>query len=408
MIKFFLSGFLLSIGLMSTAQTIRGIIENADGKPVSGAHIYCNDDDIGVVSDSKGQYIFNSKGCSLIIISHISYEQKTISATELQRNPNIVLNESAYLQKPIDIYSKPIVALLPDTPLFVHDYEISDERIFLSAFFQRKINQSVLLYTDLNGRIIDSETLSETAELYRDPEGAIYVTQKNYAYQLFTNNNQITFSESFESKYVTAAREHWTHSVGDSVVLQYYYFKNQGVGYFIKQIPEDSARLFLEFIDESAYERMAWGPYFDGNEFDQRFEELIVYKPVQIPIFFRINDIVAFNFISWKIQYFDLEGQLLSEIDMQYGEKNKIQKEIYFDSKSGKYYGREIRNGLNSLIEIDISTGKMIKFFTFKGYPHIEKLCVSNGVLYFIYKDYSGDEYKRLYKSPLTNMVAGR
>ena len=408
MISFLLTGFLLSITLMASAQTISGTIKDAEGNPVSGAHIYCQGANVGEVTDAKGQYSFDLNGCSQIVISHISFEQKTIAATELQKNPNIVLVDFSFLQNPIDIYSKPIVALLPDTPLFVHDYEICDDRIFMSAFFQRKLNQSVLLYTDLNGRIIDSETLSETGDLYRDPEGAVYVTQKNYAYQLFTDNNRITFSESFESKHVTAAREHWTHSVGDSIVLQYYYFKNQGVGYFIKQLPDDSARLFLEFVDESAYERMAWGPYFDGNEFDQRFEELIVYKPVQIPIFFRKNDIVAFNFINWKIQYFDLQGKLLSETDMQYGEKNKIQKEIYFDAKNGKYYGREIRNGLNSLIEIDVSTGKMIKYFTFKGYPYIEKLCVSNGVLYFIYKDYSGDEYKRLYKSPLINMVAGR
>lgn len=408
MIRFFLTGFLLSLVLMASAQTISGTIKDADGNPVSGAHIYCQGANVGEVTDTKGQYSFNLNGCTQVVISHISFEQKTITSTELQKNPNIVLGEFAFLQKPIDIYSKPIVALLPDTPLFVHDYEICDDRIFMCAFFQRKLNQSVLLYTDLNGRIIDSETLSETGDLYRDPEGAVYVTQKNYAYQLFTDNNRITFSESFESKHVTAAREHWTHSVGDSIVLQYYYFRNQGVGYFIRQLPDDSARLFLEFVDESAYERIAWGPYFDGNEFDQRFEELIVYKPVQIPIFFRKNDIVAFNFINWKIQYFDLQGKLLSETDMQYGEKNKIQKEIYFDAKSGKYYGREIRNGLNSLIEIDISTGKMNKYFTFKGYPHIEKLCVSDGVLYFIYKDYSGDEYKRLYKSPLINMVAGR
>ncbi|HBG69553.1 MAG: hypothetical protein A2W93_13565 [Bacteroidetes bacterium GWF2_43_63] len=408
MIKWLITGFLLSFGLMATAQTISGTIKDADGMPVSGVHIFCEGENVGEVSDAKGQYSFDVNGCSQIVIRHISYEQKIISATELQKNPNIFLNDFAFLKNGIDIYSKPIIALLPDTPLFVHDYEICDGKIFMCAFFQRKLNQSVLLYTDLNGRIIDSESLSETGDLYRDPEGAIYIAQKNYAYQLFTDNNRISFSESFESKHVYAAREHWTHSVGDSLVLQYYYFRNQGVGYFIKQLPDDSARLFLEFIDEASYDRMAMGPYFDGNEFDQRFEEMIVYKPVQIPIFFKENDIVAFNFISWKIQYFDLQGNLLSETDMQYGDKNKLRKEIYFDAETGRYYGREIRNGLNSLIEIDINTGKMIQYFSFKGYPHIEKLCVSNGVLYFIYKDYSGDEYKRLYKSPLNNMVAGR
>ncbi|MPM02747.1 hypothetical protein SDC9_49002 [bioreactor metagenome] len=406
--KWLLTGFFIITGLMAHAQSISGTITSADGKPVAGVHVFCEGANAGEVSDANGHYNFNPGGCNRIVFRHIHYKQQILPVENLRKSPDVVLEDTIYLFNAVDIYSKPVIELLPDTPIFVNDYEICDDRIFICAFYQRKLNQPVLLYTDLNGRVVDSETLSETGDLYKDPEGAVYVTQKDYAYQLFTDNNRISFSEAFESKHVIAAREHWTHSVGDSIILQYYYFKNQGVGYFVRQMPDDSARLFLEFIDEDAYDRMAWGPYFDGNEFDQRFEELIVYKPVQIPIFFRKDDIVAFNFILWKIQYFDHQGNLLNEVDMQYGDKKKIQREIYYDDSSGKYYGREIRNGLNNLIEIDVTTGKMIKFFSFKGYPHIEKLCVSNGVLYFIYKDYSGDEYKRLYKSPLINMVAGR
>ena len=139
MIRFLLTGILLSIGLMTYAQTISGTIKDADGKPVSGAHVYCQGANVGEVTDTKGQYSFDINGCTQIVISHLSYEQKTIAAAELQKNPNVILSDFAYLQKPIDIYSKPIVALLPDTPLFVHDYEICDDRIFMCAFFQRKL-----------------------------------------------------------------------------------------------------------------------------------------------------------------------------------------------------------------------------------------------------------------------------
>ena len=41
---------------------------------------------------------------------------------------------------------------------------------------------------------------------------------------------------------------------------------------------------------------------------------------------------------------------------MQFGDQKKIKHEIYFDNVLNKYYGREIRNGLNSLIELDVST----------------------------------------------------
>ena len=112
MIRFLLTGFLLSLVLMASAQTISGTIKDADGNPVSGAHIYCQGANVGEVTDTKGQYSFDLNGCTQVVISHISFEQKTIASTELQKNPDIVLSEFAYLQKPIDIYSKPIVALL--------------------------------------------------------------------------------------------------------------------------------------------------------------------------------------------------------------------------------------------------------------------------------------------------------
>jgi len=408
MSKWLLTVFLLSIGLMSLAQPISGTITNAEGKPVSDVHVYCFGKNVGEVSDANGHYSFDPAGCDRIVFKHLYYKQQILTAESLRKKPNIVLEDTVYLFKVVDIYSKAVIPILPDTPLFVHDYEIVNDRIYMCAFFQRKLNNSVLLCTDLYGRIIDSDDLTETGDLYQDPEGGVYITQKNYAFQVFVEENRIVFSEPFDSKHVVNAREHWSHSVGDSVVLQYYYYRNQGVGYYIRHLPSDSAALFLEFVDEEALARMQWGSFFDGNEYDKRFEELIVYKPVQIPIFFRKDDILAFNFITWKIEHFSHNGEKISETDMQYGDKNKLEREIYFDSYTGKYYGRQVKNGLNSLIEIDINTGKMVQFFSFKGYPHIEKLRVSNGVLYFIYKDYSGDQYKRLYKSPLNDMVAGR
>jgi hypothetical protein len=402
--------FILCIFHVATtlAQPVSGTITNADGKPVSGVHVFCLGKNVGEVSDKNGHYNINTDGCDYVVFRHLHFKQKVISSEILKKTPDIILEDTVFFINAVDIYSKPVIALLPDTPIFVYDYEICKDRIIMCAFFQRKLNQPILLYSDLNGNIIDSKTLSETGNLYQDPEGTIYLTQKNYAYQLIIENNKIMFSDAFEAKHVTSAKQHWTHSVGDSIILRYYYFKNQGVGYFIKHLSNDSIKLFLEFVDEDAYDRMKWGSYFDGCEFDKRFEELIVYKPIQIPIFFRKNDIVAFNFVTWKIQYFGFDGNFISEIDMQFGDQKKIKHEIYFDNVLNKYYGREIRNGLNSLIELDVSTGKMVKYFSFKGYPHIEKLNVSDGVLYFIYKDYSGDEYKRLYKSPLINMVAGR
>lgn len=394
--------------LQAAGQTVTGITVNTSGNPIQGVHVSCKGKSTGAITDASGKFnLSENSNCNIIVFNHLNYKTKEIPLSELRINSTVILQDTTYMINPVDIYSKPVIALLPDTPLFINDYEIANGHIYLCAFMNRQLGKPQLLLTDMNGKIMDSKSLEETGDLYKDPDESVYVCQKDYAFQLITENEKLYFSEAFESKYVLNAREHWTHSLGDSLILRYYYYRNQGMSYFIRQLPNDSASEWLVYVDEEAIDRMSWGGFFDGNEFDKRFESQIVYKPVQVPVFFEENRVLAFNFISGNIEFLDSSGTLQKEVKMQYADMNKIKPEIYYDSYTGKYYGREIRAGLNRIVAIDIETGKALESFSFKGYPFIEKLKIYNNVLYFLYKDYSGDEYKRLYKSPLIKKFSG-
>ena len=78
MIRFFLTGFLLSLVLMASAQTISGTITNAEGTPVPGVHVYCLGENSGEVSDANGQYSFDPQGCGQIVFRHLHYKEKTL------------------------------------------------------------------------------------------------------------------------------------------------------------------------------------------------------------------------------------------------------------------------------------------------------------------------------------------
>jgi hypothetical protein len=406
--KLFLISTILLLYLQVAGQNITGIAVNINGDPINGAHVSCKGKSTGAITDNSGRFTLSNIGsCDIIVFNHVNYKSKEVSISELRVNSTVVLQDTTYIMNPVDIYSKPVIALLPDTPLFISDYEITDGHIYLCAFKNRQLGKPFLLFTDMNGKIVDSEPLPETGELYKDPDEAVYLCQKDYAFQVIPENDNLFMSEPFESRYIVNAREHWTHSMGDSLILRYYFARNQGLGYFIRQLPNDSAIEWLVYVDEEAIDRMSWGGFFDGNEFDKRFESQIVYKPIQVPVFFEENRVLAFNFISGNIEFLDSSGALQKEVNMQYADMSKIKPEIYFDSYTRKYYGREIRSGLNRIVEIDVETGKALESFSFKGYPFIEKLKIFNNVLYFLYKDYSGDEYKRLYKSPLIKQAVG-
>jgi len=400
--------FLLISGLSTFAQTINGRVVNTNGEGIGSAHIRVQGTTKGFLTDPEGYFTLSeiNQG-DILVFSHIKYENYTVNADLNEKNLHIIMIPKTYNLIGVSIYDKPVVCLIPDTPLFITDYEIWDGQIVMTANRMRKSNQPRLIFMNMDGMIGASAEVNKPEGLFKDPMNNIYYATDEEAWQIFKYGDTVYFSQPFDAKLFFDAENHWAESIGDSVIFSYHYYSNQGLGYFLKTVESDSATEWFSFIDEGAIERMSWGGFFDNNEFDQRFAKQIVFKPIQVPMFFFNDSIVAFNFINNKIEFYRHDGTLIKSIDMQYSYNNKMEDEIYYDEVYHKFYGREIRNGRNSLIEIDINTGLPLETFVFKGYPHIENLQVYGNELFFIYKDYSGDEYRRLYKSPLVKKTVG-
>lgn len=400
--------FLLMISLILDAQNINGRVVSTNGEGIASAHIRIQGTTKGFLTDQNGYFIISEvNNGDILVFSHIKYEPYTISADIKESFLKVIMIPKTYNIKSVSIYSKPVICLVPDTPLFITDYEIWDNQIVLTANRMRKSSQPRLIFMNMDGDIGASAEINKPEALFKDPLNNIYYSSGEEAWQIFNFGDTIYYSQPFESKLFYQAQNHWAESLGDSVIFSYHYYNNQGLGYYLQTPESDSATEWFSFVDEEAIDRMSWGGFFDNNEFDQRFAQQIVYKPVQIPMYFFEDSIVAFNFIDQKIEFYKYDGTQIRTVDMNYSYKNKMEDEIYYDEVYKKFYGREIRSGRNSLIEININAGTPIETFTFKGYPHIEKLQVHGNELFFIYKDYSGDEYRRLYKSPLVKQSAG-
>lgn len=401
-IKHFTLFFLFILPYFLSAQNINGKILNPEGKSIEGVHVSIKGNNKGSLSNVNGNfniYVAGQRGT--LVFSHINFDKYELKIQPDKSSYTIILIPKSYNIKQVNIYSKAVICLIPDTPLFVTDYELYQDQIVLTAYKSRKNSKPRLIFMDMNGKIKASAHINKPNALYKDPLDNIYYSSGSSAYQIFQSDDTVYFSEEFDAKIMMDAKNHWAESIGDSVILSYHYYRDQAISYFLKIMPNDSTHEWFSFVNEDALERMSWGGFFDNNEFDRRFEQMIVYKPVQVPLYIFKDSILAFNFIKKNIEIYTIDGELKHSIEMNYASKNKIKDEIFYDEITRKFYGREIRSGRNTLIEIDINSGKAAELYTFKGYPHIEKLQIYNNELFFIYKDYSGDEYKRLYKSPL-------
>ena len=110
MLKILITSFILLLTFFSFAQvSINGeIVDNATRQPVEGASITLLPNNITVISDANGKFIFKEKslkGNKILQINTIGYASKTISAKELQQSIIVYIFQKQVQLQDINIVS---------------------------------------------------------------------------------------------------------------------------------------------------------------------------------------------------------------------------------------------------------------------------------------------------------------
>ncbi len=88
---------------------------------------------------------------------------------------------------------------------------------------------------------------------------------------------------------------------------------------------------------------------------------------------------------------------------MQFIKDKQWSGDFYYDPVKDMFYTSIIRKSTTYIVPINIETGEAGEETKLSGYSHIENIRFYNGNLFFLYKQYYGDAYKRLYVSNLSS-----
>lgn len=399
---FIITSFTLSL-LQSFAQiSISGVITDKDDhKIIRGAHIIIEGENKGAISDESGKYtiLCSSLPCKLKI-THIQYQPITLTIqSESQTEYNFQMIRDIKEIQTFTLTDQKIFCLHPGDRYFISDFSILDDKLLAVAYKNRMKGNQFLIMFDTDGSKIHEVQISAFKGLFQDPEKNSFIKMYNKGWQIFHDSTGIYFSEPFEDRHIDSAEKRLAAIKNDTIFLRDHFSGNQGLAYYFWASDFEHPKEFRAYINEEGLNMLYWGPFFDGNEFDQRFAEQIFFKPVKIPIFVEPDhDIIIFNFIDNKIEkYHCIQCEIYETTDIIFNEDKSWTGEIIYDKAKNKFYTLFKRQGISRVSEINIMTGELMNETILGGYAHIEKVTVWNGKLYFLYKNFHGDEYKRLY-----------
>lgn len=442
LIPFFFLGFFSNA---FSQHLICGKVINQKGEALYPANIKLKNSKSGAITNNEGSFCLNSLLKAELIVSFMGYEavNKKIIFLPQQKDTLIliVMNEKKIDLKEVEISASNIELITKEKRIWITDYEFWNDNIITLNLDEnnRKLSlinhsDSLIWETELNGSIARSK------RMYKDFMSNIYLLSDDSAFQVTNKNESIYFFPGVALADFNKLILPSMGKCGDKIIYRvygphnksvYYYLINQEKKELLYSQRDVESEMYCDDIFKEAYKngnpfsakeegnldsypiitdngtsnnnRSDWKLGISQRTIDKRFDLDFYFKILALPLethLFKIEDkIYIFDHFASKLLVYDCDGKLLHDINTFYPKrKDIVSKQLILAENKKDVYALFLNDGLYSIQQIDLISGKL-KGSEFKiNQPFVEKMNVYNNQIYFIYKPNKEDARKRLYR----------
>jgi hypothetical protein len=133
------------------------------------------------------------------------------------------------------------------------------------------------------------------------------------------------------------------------------------------------------------------------------FTQSIYYKELYAPMFKKNDSIFVFDYYKDKLFTFNLKGEKVDSVAIFHHyepKKTGWRRNLIQDKETGKIYAFFEKDGFCSLRLINTKTGLYDSNIVFE-HKYIDKIAVSDGMAYYIYRPFESAQKKFLYETKL-------
>jgi hypothetical protein len=386
-------------------NTISGTVRDSITQiPIENVNIIVAGSTGGTTTNKAGEFILNDvRYPALLYFSHLGY---AIQSTYLSKRSNkplsILLSQERKILDEISIRGNKIQKVITEDTLIILDYELIEDGLLLigSPFkFNRQIN---LYLTDPQGNPKFYKPLKQAGKLIKYPE--IRTPLLTFLFKDFTGNIRLlSKNEVLEINYTS-----------DSISLNYPESYTDFLQFVLPMKCEMAGALYYQVSTQTKNVTMWLENAYAGSKMLKtvidpfgmgryiNFGTKDFHKYVAAPIYRINNHIAIFDFFDNNIEFFDREGKSVKSVPMTFQNKTRSEflgpdyqdidqynftQQVVFDRQTQKAYAffRLRKSGVQTLREIDLNTGKIVRIIEIPDLPNISKLQVHDNTLYFMY-----------------------
>ena len=388
-------------------KVLRGVIyDSTDNKAIANVAIKNKNGNVIATTNNNGRFRLEPLNFPYTIeVSHISYQSKKITFTKACDSLKISLSQKTNDLPAFAYKTNKPEAITKDKPIFIWDYTFQGKDIILLAYKNKNVLHPALYLLNENGDSLYSTDVKQAQNLITDGLYNNHLLTRSMAFQILydSSNFKLQYPNTIEDfhknidPFVAACNDHY--------FFKQYYYNKQLLIYYDYNKANDSATEFASIEDAKGkrmfrdFPRMIRSKGF--NENDLRFETEIMYKPVYAPLFVLKDTIFIFNHQSGNIETYRNQGKPIKETAITYQNDEDWAKQLIVDYTTKDVYAVFKKKNSISLGKIDLKTGKIAGKTTIPDLIFIEKIQINNGDVYFLYKNFINDDFKRLYKMKL-------
>lgn len=424
--KYSLLTLLVCITFFCNAQdslkTISGkIIDLTTKEPIDFVIVNDLNTNKTIQSNHKGEFEINGVNKKTILVfSKLGYQTQAVSVYPTTKLPLIVnlKIQSKDLSEVVITAAKSTKRLVKNS-FYVSDYQFIANNILLLGEINDK---TVLKLINKDGKELQRLTVNnfKSDTLVKDCFNNIHLLTENNTIQVFINNNNINLLDNVRRSLFDSLLRPCILNTNDNLYFQHIYNQGQMKTIFVINKTTKQKSDFGIFSDafkmdmlknEESFMYQKYGYTADNTmgelspddlrasrrkEDDINFAKKFIYTAAYIPIILNNDTITVFDHPNDLIHRYSLNNTEVNLETMEYHHYKNWKPQIIGDEFQHKFYTTYLHDGIVTMGEINLATGKINKRFKLQ-HPFPKNIKVENGVVYYLYRLKDTEDRTALY-----------
>jgi hypothetical protein len=413
----------LTTKAQDTTRIISGkVIDLKTQEPISFAIINNIKTNMTVQTDERGNFkIKYDKRASVLLITKLGYSTQTINLNDAFELPLIIKlkRQSLDLSEVIVTADKPAKRLVDNT-FYILDYQFINTSILL---FGELSDKPMVKLINLEGKELSRFPLNDInyESLFKDCFDNVHLINKTHTNQAYVLDGKINFLNDVKRRTFDSLLRPCILNTTNDIYFEAHYNKKQTKSIFVinkatKQksglgIFSDEFKISMQ-NDEENFMYAKYGTVDNNNTMgdasaddlraarrkddDVNFAKRVIFSAAYIPVFMNNDTLTVFDHPNNLIHRYSLNNTQTDLQVMEYNHYKDWKPQVISDEIDHKFYTTYLHDGIITLGEINLQTGKIEKRFKLT-HTFPKNIKVRNGIVYYLYRLRDSEDKMAIY-----------